>query len=62
MHIDCHQSLSQEGVIEPSTGPSASDYVVVREKNGEFRMCIDSRRERTLAAPDETGDVERVGD
>ncbi|KAI9558444.1 hypothetical protein GHT06_015230 [Daphnia sinensis] len=37
------QMLVKKGVAEPATGPWASPVVLVRKKNGEWRVCVDYR-------------------
>lgn len=36
--------LLKEGIIEESSSPWASAYVLAKKKNGEFRLCIDFRK------------------
>lgn len=36
--------LLKQGIIEESSSPWASAYVLVKKKNGEYRLCIDFRR------------------
>jgi hypothetical protein len=43
--LNKHLNLLQEiGVISPCNAPAAAPIVLVRKKNGEFRMCVDLRR------------------
>lgn len=38
------KELLKEGIIEESSSPWASAYVLAKKKNGEFRLCIDFRK------------------
>jgi transposase InsO family protein/transposase-like protein len=38
------RDMLQQGIIEESSSPWASEYVMVRKKTGEWRMCVDYRR------------------
>ena len=43
--LNKHLNLLQEiGVISSCNAPSAAPIVLVKKKNGEFRMCVDLRR------------------
>lgn len=37
------EKLFQEGLISPSISPCAVLALLIAKKNGEFRMCVDSR-------------------
>jgi len=37
------QELLEKGFIKPSTSPCGSPIILVRKKNGSWRMCIDYR-------------------
>jgi hypothetical protein len=36
--------MLEEGIVEESSSPWASAYVLAKKKNGEMRLCIDFRR------------------
>ena len=36
--------MLNQGVIRPSSSPSSSPIVLVKNRNGEFRFCVDYRR------------------
>ena len=38
------KKMLQDGVIRPSMSPYSSEVVMVKKKNGEYRMCIDYRQ------------------
>lgn len=38
------KDMKEKGIIEDSTSPWASAYVVVKKKTGEMRICIDFRK------------------
>lgn len=40
--------MLKNGIITPSESPWASEYVVVKKKNGEWRICIDFRKLNSL--------------
>lgn len=40
--------MLREGIIEESQSPWASEYVIVRKKGGDWRLCIDFRRLNSL--------------
>lgn len=42
------KQMLKEGIIEESSSPWASEYVMVRKKTDEWRMCIDYRRLNSL--------------
>src|SRR5260221_5359717 len=44
--------MLKQGIIEPSTGPWASNVVLVRRKDGNFRFCIDYRQLNRLTYQD----------
>ena len=42
--IDKHvEDMLQHGFVEPAASPWASNVVLVRKKNGQFRFCVDYR-------------------
>lgn len=38
------RQLIQDGIVEESSSPWASAYVLAKKKNGEYRLCIDFRK------------------
>jgi 3-methyladenine DNA glycosylase AlkC/predicted aspartyl protease len=38
------EEMLLKGIIEPSSSPWASEYVMVRKKTGDWRICVDFRR------------------
>lgn len=38
------EEMLEKGVIEPSNSPWSSEYVIVKKKTGDYRLCIDFRR------------------
>lgn len=38
------KQLLKDGIIEESSSPWASAYVLAKKKNGEHRLCIDFRK------------------
>lgn len=38
------KELLKDGIIEESSSPWASAYVLSKKKNGEYRLCIDFRK------------------
>ena len=38
------QSMLENGIIEESSSPWASAYVLARKKSGDYRLCVDFRR------------------
>ena len=40
-HLDLLQKI---GVVSPCNAPAAAPIVLVKKKNGEYRMCVDLRR------------------
>lgn len=42
------KKMLQEGVIEESTSPWASAYVLAKEKSGDYRLCVDFRKLNNL--------------
>lgn len=44
--------LLKQGVIRPSDSPYASPIVLVKKKNGEYRMCVDYRALNKLTVRD----------
>lgn len=42
------RSMLNQNIIEPSKSSWANEYVMVKKKNGEFRMCIDYRKLNNL--------------
>jgi hypothetical protein len=48
-------TLLQQGVIEPAQSPWASNVVIVKKKDGKFRMCIDYRSVNDLTRKDSYG-------
>ncbi|KAH0473176.1 MAG: uncharacterized protein KVP18_005183, partial [Porospora cf. gigantea A] len=47
------RSMLDAGVIEPSNSPHASEVVLVRKKDGGWRVCIDFRQVNDLTVPDQ---------
>lgn len=44
--------LRQDGIIRPSNSPYASAIVLVKEKNGKLRLCVDYRALNKLTVRD----------
>lgn len=42
------KTMLKQGVIEESQSPWASEYVIVKKKTGDYRLCIDFRRLNAL--------------
>lgn len=42
------EKMLADGIIEPSSSPWASAYVVVQKQTGEYRICIDYRKLNSL--------------
>ena len=42
--VNMIKKLTNAGIARPSTSPWASPVVMVRKKNGGWRMCVDYRR------------------
>jgi len=38
------KSMLEQGIIEESSSPWASAYVLAKKKTGDMRLCIDFRR------------------
>lgn len=36
--------MLEAGIVEPSSSPWASAYVIVKKKTGDYRLCVDFRR------------------
>ncbi|KAH0471444.1 MAG: hypothetical protein KVP17_000601, partial [Porospora cf. gigantea B] len=47
------QSMKEAGVIEPSNSPHASEIVLVKKKDGGWRVCIDYRNVNDVTIPDQ---------
>ncbi|KAH0473998.1 MAG: uncharacterized protein KVP18_000278, partial [Porospora cf. gigantea A] len=47
------RSMLDAGVIEPSNSPHASEVVLVRKKDGGWRVCIDFRQVNDVTVPDQ---------
>ncbi|KAH0478900.1 MAG: hypothetical protein KVP17_000513, partial [Porospora cf. gigantea B] len=47
------QSMKEAGVIEPSNSPHASEIVLVKKKDGGWRVCIDYRNVNDVTVPDQ---------
>jgi transposase InsO family protein/predicted aspartyl protease len=51
--IDAHvEKMLDEGIIERSSSPWASNLVLVTKKTGELRVCVDYRRLNSLTVKD----------
>jgi hypothetical protein len=46
------KEMIQQGVVEPSSSPWASNVVLVRKKDGSLRWCIDFRQLNALSKKD----------
>ncbi|KAH0476367.1 MAG: uncharacterized protein KVP18_003690, partial [Porospora cf. gigantea A] len=47
------RSMMDAGVIEPSNSPRASEVVLVKKKDGGWRVCIDFRQVNDVTVPDQ---------
>ena len=46
------QDMRKTGVIRPSTSPWASPVLLVKKKNGTYRMCVDYRKLNAVTRKD----------
>ena len=46
------QEMLQEGIIETSESPWCSEYVMVKKKTNDWRLCVDFRKLNTLTKKD----------
>ena len=49
---ECIKTWLEQGVIQPSTSPYASQVVLVRKKTGELRICVDYRKLNNITVRD----------
>lgn len=38
------KDMLKKGIIEEADGPWAADYVIIKKKTGDYRLCVDFRR------------------
>jgi len=46
------ETMLEEGIVEPSVSPWCSEYVLVRKKTNEWRLCIDFRKLNSVTKRD----------
>lgn len=55
------RTMKKQGIIRPSTSPWSSPVVLVQEKNGEYRFCVDYRELNKITRND-TYPLPRIDD